>query len=127
MVDGLPGQFDAGGIDLGHLRGEAVASETKAVCAKGVGFKNLGARLEVILMNREDEVGVRQVQFVVAAVDEDTAGVEHCAHRAIGEHGAAGEDIGKLSHLSSMLSHGLGNVCDCAANGALKGSECATS
>ena len=88
VVDGLPGQLDACGVDLGDLRGEAVAGEAEPVGAEGVGFEDLGAGLEVFLVNREDEVGVREVQFVVAAIDEDTAGVEHRAHGAIGEHGA---------------------------------------
>ncbi len=38
-----------------------MAGESKSVGAEGIGFKNLGARLKVILVNGEDEVGVRQV------------------------------------------------------------------
>ena len=34
-------------------------------------------------MDVADEIGLRDVQFVVAAVDEDTLGVQQCAHGAV--------------------------------------------
>ena len=49
--------------------------------------------------------GIGEIQLVVAAVDEDAARVEHGAHGAVGEHGPASEDFGKLSHSVAMLSH----------------------
>ncbi len=96
VLDGLPRQPDAGGIDLGHLGGQAVPREPEAVGAEGVGFKDLGAGLQILLVDGENQVGVGQVQFVVAAVDEDAARIEHRAHGAVGEHGAVGKDVGKL-------------------------------
>ena len=95
MVHGLPGQLHAGGVDLGHLSGQSMARQAETVGAKGVGFKNLRAGLQIFLVDGEDQVGIGKVQFVVAAVDEDAAGVEHRAHGAVGEHGAAGEDVGE--------------------------------
>ena len=82
-----------------------MARKAKSIGTKGVGLKNLGAGLEVVLVNGEDQVGVRQVQLVITAVDENTARIEDRAHGAISEHGAAGKDIGKLSHSLVMLSH----------------------
>ncbi len=82
-----------------------MAREAKPVGTKGVGLKNLGAGLKVVLVNGEDQVGIRQVQLVIAAVDEDTARIKDRAHGAISEHGAAGKDICELSHPLVMLSH----------------------
>ena len=93
------------GVDLGHFSGQSMAGQPEAVGAEGVGLKNLGAGLQVLLVNGEDQAGIGEVQLVVAAVDEDAAGVEHGAHGAVGEHGAAGEDVGKLRHSLVMLRH----------------------
>ncbi len=56
----------------------------------------------------ENQVRVGEVQFVVAAVDKDTAAIEHSTHGAIGKHGAAGEDVGELRHSVAMLRHAQG-------------------
>ena len=84
-----------------------MAVEAEAVGAEGVGFKDFCAGLEIFLVDGEDEVGVGKVQLVVTAVDEDSARIEDRAHGAIGEHGAVGEDIGKLGHSIVMLSHSV--------------------
>ena len=86
--------------------GQAVAGEPDAVCAEGVGFKNLSAGLQVLFVDGKDETGIGEIQLVVAAVDEDAAGVEHGTHGAIGEQGAVSEDLGELGHSVDMLSHG---------------------
>ena len=105
MLHGLTGQAHAGRVDFGHFAAQAMPGQPEAVGAKGIGFKNLCAGLEILFVNREDQAGVGEVQLVVAAVDGDAAGVEHGAHRAVGEHGAAGEDVGELRHSLAMLSH----------------------
>ena len=51
MLDGLAGQPHAGGVDFSHLAGQAVAGQPEAIGAKGVGFKNLRAGLQVLLVN----------------------------------------------------------------------------
>ena len=98
VIDGLTGQLYPGGIDLGHIAGQTVASQPETIGAKGVGLDKLGAGLQVLLVNRQDQAGVGEVQLVVTAVDEDAAGVEDSAHGSIGEDWAVGEDVGKLRH-----------------------------
>jgi hypothetical protein len=55
-------------------------------------------------MDRKDQPGIRQVQFVVTAIDKDTARVENGTHGAIGKYGTLSKDIGKLRHSLAMLS-----------------------
>ena len=69
--------------------------QAESVGAEGVGLENLGAGLQILLVDGENQAGIGQVQFVVATVDEDPAGVEHRAHGAIGKHGTVREDVGK--------------------------------
>ncbi len=98
MGDGLFGQAHAGCIDVGHFAGEAVAGEAEAVGAEGIGFKDLGAGLEVVLVHGEDELGIGEIQLVVAAVDEDAARIEHGAHRAVGKNRTIAKDRGNAGH-----------------------------
>ena len=56
-------------------------------------------------MDGEDEARVGEIEFVVAAIDEDAAGIEHRAHGSVGQYGTAGKDVGKLGHALVMLSH----------------------
>ena len=103
--NGLLGEPHAGGVDLGHFAGQSVARQPEAVGAERVGLQNLGAGLQVVFVDGQDQPGIGEIQLVVAAVDEDAAGIQNRAHGAVGEHGRAGEDVGKVSHSLAMLSH----------------------
>ena len=105
IFDCLPGQPNAGFIDLFYLSGQPVAGQADAVRAEGVGFKNLRAGLQVLFVDRDNETRIREIQLVVAAVDKDPASIEHGTHGAVGEQGAVGENLGKLGHSVDMLSH----------------------
>ena len=105
VFDGLPGQLYPGDVDFGDFIRQPMAGQPEAVGAKGVGLDDLRAGLQVFFVNRQDQARVGEVQLVVAAVDEDAAGVERSAHGAVNEHGAVGEDVGKLRHSIVMLSH----------------------
>jgi hypothetical protein len=104
VLHGLPSQPYAGGVDFGHFPGQAMTRQPEAVGAKGVGFKNLGARLQILFVDRENQAGIGEIQLVVTAVDENPAGIEHSAHGAVGENGAIGKDVGKFGHSLVMLS-----------------------
>jgi len=82
-----------------------VTREAESVGAEGIRFDDFRAGLQIFFVNREDEVGIGEVQFVITTIDKDTAAVEHGAHGAIGKHGAGGEDVGELWHSSAMLRH----------------------
>jgi hypothetical protein len=104
VLNGLAGKLDAGHIDLRDLPSHSVAGKAEAVGAKGVGFKKFRAGLQVFLVDGEDESGIRDVQLVVTAVDEDTARIEHCTHGAVGEYGTGSEDVSERRHRSLMLN-----------------------
>ncbi len=77
----------------------------KRLAPKVLVFKNLGAGLQVLFVDGEDQAGIGEVEFVIAAVDEHTAGVKDCAHGSIDEDRAAGEDVGEVRHSVAMLSY----------------------
>ena len=41
--------------------------QAEGVGAEGIGFNDLGAGLEVFVMNAADQVGLRKIQFVVTS------------------------------------------------------------
>ena len=71
--------------------GQPVARQPDPVGPKGVGLQNLRPRLQILLVDRENQARVGEIQLVVAAVDKDAAGIKHGAHGAVGEQRAVGE------------------------------------
>ena len=69
----LTRQANSRRIDLFHLCAQPVPGQPKAVGTESVGFKNLRPGKQVFFVDGNDQIGVRQVQFVVAAVGEHTA------------------------------------------------------
>ena len=77
---------------------DAVLAQVREVGAEGVGLDAVGARLEVGVVDRADDVGPRDVEDLVAALvpvgsrrGRGRAGLEHRAHRAVGDDDALGE------------------------------------
>ena len=70
-------------IDLANFVGQAVTSQPEAICSKSIGFDDLGTSLQVFVMDAADQVGLRKIQFVIAAVDKNSLGVEPGSHRAV--------------------------------------------
>ena len=101
----LLGQANPGGIDLCHLAGQSVARQPESVGAEGVGLQDLGAGLQIVFVDRQDQVWIGKIQLVVAAVDKHPARIQHRAHGAVGEHGPATKDFGKGRHSVAMVSH----------------------
>ena len=63
-----------------------MALQPEAIAAKGVRFNDLGAGLQVLVMQPADKIRLRNVEFVIAAVDEDALFVQQGAHGAVAEH-----------------------------------------
>src|SRR5262249_27864600 len=80
-------QSGASEIDVTHFAAQSVALEPEAIATKGVGLNDLRSRLQIFMMNSADQVRLRQVQLVVAAVDENSLRIEQRAHRAITKDG----------------------------------------
>ena len=89
-LGGFPGQPNPGQVDFAHLVFHAVAGQAKRISAESIGFNDLRTRLHVLMMQVADEVGLRDVQLVIAAIDEDALGVKQ------GPGGAVAQDRGLL-------------------------------
>ena len=75
-------------VDFSQLIQTSVLAQAKRIGAKGVCFYDLGSGLQVLLMDAANQVGLREVQLVVAAVDENAFGVQQGAHGAVAKNGA---------------------------------------
>jgi hypothetical protein len=64
-----------------------VPSKAEAIGSKGIGFDNFGAGLQVFVMDAANQIGLGEIQFVVATVDEDALGIEKGSHRAVAQDG----------------------------------------
>ena len=86
MPDGLAGLAgELGGLAVepaGQLL-EAVFGQPEAVRAEGVRLDRVGAGLDVLAVDRRDELRPGQDQFVEAGALRDAARVEERAHRAV--------------------------------------------
>ena len=71
-----------------QLVGQAEVGELEAVGAERVGLDDVGARVDVLAVHVGDEVRLREVQLVEAAIEEDAPRVEHRAHRAVADEHA---------------------------------------
>ena len=59
-VGRFAGQAHAGLVDGLQLFGDAEGGQARAVGAEGVGFEDLGAGLDVFLVDLADQVGLRR-------------------------------------------------------------------
>ena len=108
LVHCLARYLGSGPVDLDHPVGEAIALQTQGIGPKGIGLDDLRARLQVLLVDVAHQFRLGEIQFVVAAVDEDAARVQAGAHSPIAEHVPRSEDLCEpIRHRVSliMLSH----------------------
>ena len=71
--------------------------QAKRVGPESIGFNNLGSRLQILVVNAANQVGLRKIQLVVRAVDEDAFGVEQRPHGAVAQHGGLLDSSKKVS------------------------------
>jgi hypothetical protein len=90
-----PGAFF---VDGRHLVGETERAELHPVGAERVGLDDVRAGAHVFPVHARHQIRLRDVQRVEALVDEDAAGVEHRAHRAVGDEHAIVERLQKVLH-----------------------------
>ncbi len=73
-------------VDLAHLPLAPVGGQLGAVGAKGIGLDDLGARRQIIHVHALDQVGVSDVDSVIALAGQDAAGIK------LGAHGTVAQD-----------------------------------
>ena len=77
--------------------------------AEGVGLDDVGAGADVFGVNLAHQIGIAEIQLVVAAIDVDALGIEHRAHRAVEDVDAVGfEEVSERFHMCLDLS-----IVDC--------------
>ena len=74
-------------VDFVHMVSQAVPRQPKGISAKCVGLNDLSAGLEIFVVNSANQVRLRQIQLVIATVDEDPFAIEKRPHGAITEQG----------------------------------------
>ena len=55
--------------------------------AESIGFNDLRTGLQILMMQVADEVRLRQVQLVIAAIDEDALGIKQRPGSAVAQDG----------------------------------------
>ena len=81
---GLPaGNLDGAGIDLGQTPFQPVMGQLETVSAKGVGYDDIGAGLDVVAMNRGNHLRHRQVEFFRRLPRSQASLLEHGTHGAV--------------------------------------------
>jgi hypothetical protein len=56
------------------------AMQPEAVCPEGIGFDDLRARLQILLMHRAHQLRLRQVQLVEALVEKNASPIQRSTH-----------------------------------------------
>ena len=68
---------------------DAVLAQRRKIGTKGVGLDRINASVEICVVNRSDDIGTRDVEDFVAAlelfkvVQRQVIALQHCAHRPI--------------------------------------------
>jgi hypothetical protein len=75
-----------------------VARQRDPVRAEGVGLDDLGAGVHVVAVHGLDQLGLADVELVVAARVQHAALVEQRAHRAVEEKWTSREGFGEWLH-----------------------------
>ncbi len=91
--DTLPRQPNAGEVELPDSSFKAVPLQPDGVRAERIRLDDCRAGLQILRVHRAHQLRLRDVQLVVAAVDEDAAAVQHGAHRPIAKHRSATKQL----------------------------------
>ena len=92
---GLARQSHSRTVDIAQPVLRAVAPQELAVRPERVRFDNLRARLDVISMDLEHQVGTRKIGLVERSSDEIAALVELRPHRPVEDEGAVRQHVGE--------------------------------
>ena len=76
-----------------------MSGQAKGIGSESIGFNDLGSSLKVIVVDAANQLGLRQIQFIVGAVDKDAFGVEQ------GPHGTIAENRGLLDSGEKVSRH----------------------
>jgi hypothetical protein len=86
-------------VDVARFIRQAMSGQAKAIGSESIGFNDLGSSLKVIVVDAANQLGLRQIQLIVGAVDKDASGVEQ------GPHGTIAENRGLLDSGEKVSRH----------------------
>jgi hypothetical protein len=89
----LTGQLHPRAVEAGHLILQTVLRQPVTVRPEGVGLQDLRPGLQIQPMNLSDDLRGFHVQRFIAAIKGEAPGVEHRAHRPIGQHRTPGQTL----------------------------------
>ena len=102
-VGSAAGQSHARRVDVRQAIRQAIALQAAAACAIGVRFQKPRASLHVVLVNRLNQIGPRQIEFVEVDIQPHAAGVQFRAHRPVTDEHAVFERIQKIRFQEFLL------------------------
>ncbi len=108
LIYRLTRHLGSGAVDLHHPVGEAITLQTQGIGAERIGLDDLRAGLQVFLVDIPYQIRLRDIQFVEAAIDKDSAGIQTGAHSPVAQHVPCPEDLCEpIRHRVGliMLSH----------------------
>ena len=88
IAGGLAGDAHAGLVDLAHFFRKSERRQALAIGPKRIGFNDLRTGANVILVYIADQGRQRQVELVVAAIQENALGIERRSHGPVGHQNA---------------------------------------
>ena len=107
-VAGLAGDLGGAAVQATRLGGEAEAIQAQPVGPERQGLDEVCARVQVLAVDRPDEIRSGRGQLVQAGALRDAAGEQERAHPAVGEERAFGEAGGEagagLAHEARILA-----------------------
>src|SRR5579863_10400132 len=83
----LPGQANTGPVNVPYFVVQTVARQAERISTEGIGFNNFRPSLQVVVVNGPNEIGLREIQFIVRTVDENAFRVEQGPHRPVAQYG----------------------------------------
>src|SRR5579863_2389129 len=84
--------------------------QAEGVGPESVGFNDLRAGLQVVVVDGANQFGLGEIQFVVAAIDKNALRVKQRAHGAVAEHGRLFDSGTKISGHSIRIQDESGFV-----------------
>ena len=105
LLGGSLGRPCAAEVDVVDAGFQAVRGELEAVGTEGIGLDHIGTGSDVVAVYLANEVGVGQVEFVKARVDEDTLLIEKGAHATVKDNDVLLQSVAKRSRCCHGCPH----------------------
>jgi hypothetical protein len=94
-----------------HFVGDTVPCQAEGIGPERIGFDDFGASLQVVVVDGTNQLGLGEIQLVVAAVDEHAFGVKQRSHGSVAQNGGLLDPGKKVSrHILDQNTGSMGVV-----------------